>query len=65
VVKLEFSLPGVPAPVPLKGHVAYTRARSDVVRGGVGIEFIDVESTLRAQMVELVESVDALTPLAG
>jgi hypothetical protein len=29
------------------------------------IEFIDVEPTLRAQMVELIESVNALTPLAG
>jgi uncharacterized protein (TIGR02266 family) len=65
VVELEFSLPGVVAPVQLQGQVAYTCDGSTAEPKGMGIEFVDVEAALRQQMVEIVASVNALSPAAS
>ena len=60
VVELQFSLPGIPSPVELQGQVAYTRDVSSTQPGGMGIQFVDVENSLRSQMNEAVQSVNAL-----
>ena len=58
-VELQFNLPGIDAPVQLRGRVASVQGSDDQV-SGMGIEFLNVEETLRAQMAEVVRSVSAI-----
>jgi len=59
-VELQFNLPGIGAPVELRGRVASIQESSDGQASGMGIEFLDVEETLRAQMVEAVRTVSVI-----
>jgi uncharacterized protein (TIGR02266 family) len=60
IVELQFNLPGLEAPIELRGRVASVQECSSNQAAGMGIEFLDVEEALRSQMDEAVQSVSAI-----
>lgn len=60
IVQLQFKLPGREQPLQLAGQVAWIEA--DAAQRGIGIEFIDLSSEIRAEIDQVVRSLRKVRP---